>query len=346
MVTVDEEGNCLDGTSAEDAAKRIDEVGRGRGRLQLQRRAGDCAFGDRTHAQGDEAAAGRDAECRDAEVDRRTQFVSDFAGVYGELREEICKGRRAFCGWMLRHDSAVHAGDARRTASAGSAGDGCGNCRVGRRRSGEGEQRRAPAAEGSFQGGGDDCRRTVSARWWRSFRPRASIARRKLEGAGDLHRLGVDAINVPDSPRASARMSAQSLCVQIQQRVGIETVLHYTCRDRNLLSIQSDLLGAASIGVKNILCLTGDPPKMGSYPNATAVFDVDAIGLVKIVRDLNHGLDIGGNSIGASAAFTLSVAANPGVADIDNEVAPVRGQGGGRRRVRHYAAGLRPAPAG
>ena len=111
-----------------------------------------------------------------------------------------------------------------------------------------------------------------------------------------------------------------SLCVQIQQRVGIETVLHYTCRDRNLLSMQSDLLGAASIGVKNLLCLTGDPPKMGSYPDATAVFDVDAIGLTRIVRDLNRGLDLGGNSIGASAGFTISVAANPGVPDIDNEV--------------------------
>ncbi len=150
--------------------------------------------------------------------------------------------------------------------------------------------------------------------------PKGFDCSRELEGAAELHLLGVDAINVPDSPRASARMSALSLCVQIQQRIGIETVLHYTCRDRNLLSIQSDLLGAASIGLKNILCLTGDPPKMGSYPDATAVFDVDAIGLTKIVRDLNHGLDLGGNSVGGSAGFTISVAANPGVPDIDNEV--------------------------
>jgi len=150
--------------------------------------------------------------------------------------------------------------------------------------------------------------------------PKGFDCAKELEGAEELHRLGVDAINVPDSPRASARMSAQSLCVQIQQRVGIETVLHYTCRDRNLLSIQSDLLGAASIGLKNILCLTGDPPKMGNYPDATAVFDVDAIGLVKIVKDLNRGLDIGGGSIGGSTGFTISVAANPGVPDVDNEV--------------------------
>ena len=125
---------------------------------------------------------------------------------------------------------------------------------------------------------------------------------------------------MPDSPRASARMSAQSLCIQIQQHVGIETILHYTCRDRNVLSIQSDLLGASSIGLKNILCLTGDPPKLGNYPDATAVFDVDAIGLVNIVHHLNHGLDIGSNSIGASTDFTIGVAANPGVPDMEQEM--------------------------
>ena len=150
--------------------------------------------------------------------------------------------------------------------------------------------------------------------------PRGIDTRKELEGAASLAALGIHAINVPDSPRASARMSAQSLCIQIQQHAGIETVLHYTCRDRNVLSIQSDLLGASSIGLKNILCLTGDPPKLGNYPDATAVFDVDAIGLVNIVHRLNHGLDIGGNPIGASTGFSIAVAANPGVPDIDNEI--------------------------
>ena len=150
--------------------------------------------------------------------------------------------------------------------------------------------------------------------------PKGFDCSKELAGARLLAGFGVNAINVPDSPRASARMSAQSLCVQIQQKVGIETILHYTCRDRNILSIQSDLLGAASIGVKNILCLTGDPPKTGNYPDATAVFDVDAIGLAKIVGGLNRGLDIGRNPIGGSAGFTISVAANPGVPDIDHEV--------------------------
>jgi homocysteine S-methyltransferase len=150
--------------------------------------------------------------------------------------------------------------------------------------------------------------------------PKGIDCSKEIEGARLLHSLGVNAINVPDSPRASARMSAQSLCVQIQQKVGVETVLHYTCRDRNLLSIQSDLIGASSIGLKNILCLTGDPPKLGNYPDATAVFDVDAIGLTRIVRNLNYGLDLGTNPIGASTGFTLACAANPGAADIDYEV--------------------------
>ncbi len=150
--------------------------------------------------------------------------------------------------------------------------------------------------------------------------PRGIDCSKEIDGARMLAGLGVHAINVPDSPRASARMSAQSLCIQIQQNAGIETVLHYTCRDRNVLSIQSDLLGASSIGLRNILCLTGDPPKLGNYPDATAVFDVDSIGLVNIVRRLNHGLDIGSNSIGASTNFTIACAANPGVPDIEHEL--------------------------
>ena len=128
-------------------------------------------------------------------------------------------------------------------------------------------------------------------------------------------------------------MSAQSLCVQIQQQVGIETILHYTCRDRNVLSIQSDLLGASSIGLKNILCLTGDPPKLGNYPDATAVFDVDAIGLVNIVHNLNYGLDIGKNSIGESTGFTICGGGESRGAGYRAGGAAVCVQGGGGRGV-------------
>jgi len=150
--------------------------------------------------------------------------------------------------------------------------------------------------------------------------PRGIDCAKELEGAALMARLGVDAIDVYDAAQASARMSGQSLCIQIQQHTGIETILHYTCRDRNLLSIQSDLLGSSSIGLRNILCVTGDPPKQGNYPDASTVFDVDSIGLVNIARRLNHGLDIGSNSIGASTDFTIGVAANPGVPDLENEL--------------------------
>jgi methionine synthase / methylenetetrahydrofolate reductase(NADPH) len=149
--------------------------------------------------------------------------------------------------------------------------------------------------------------------------PKGISCERELAAAKMLRQSGVHIINVPDLSRAAPRMSAQSLCIQIQQ-TGMEALLHYTCRDRNLLSIQSDLLGASSIGLKNILCLTGDPPKLGNYPDATAVFDVDAIGLVNIVRRLNHGLDLGSNPVGVSSGLTIGVAANPGLPDMDNEI--------------------------
>ena len=150
--------------------------------------------------------------------------------------------------------------------------------------------------------------------------PKGTDIRKEVEGARFLKSVGVDGINIPDSPRASARMSNQALSLLIQKEVGIEAILHYTCRDRNVLCIQSDLLGAAATGIRNLICITGDPPKMGNYPDATAVFDVDAIGLVNIVHNLNRGLDIGGNPIGHGTAFVIGVGANPGVPNIDEEI--------------------------
>jgi methionine synthase / methylenetetrahydrofolate reductase(NADPH) len=150
--------------------------------------------------------------------------------------------------------------------------------------------------------------------------PKGTDIRKEVEGSRYLKSVGVDGINIPDSPRASARMSNQALSLLVQQQVGIEAILHYTCRDRNVLGIQSDLLGAAATGIRNLICITGDPPKMGNYPDATAVFDVDSIGLVNIVRNLNRGMDLGGNPIGAGTAFVIGVGANPGVPNIDEEV--------------------------
>src|SRR5438477_3794597 len=150
--------------------------------------------------------------------------------------------------------------------------------------------------------------------------PKGTNIQKELDGARFLKSVGVDGINIPDSPRASARMSNQALSVLLQQQAGVEAILHYTCRDRNVLCIQSDLLGAAAVGIRNLICITGDPPKMGGYPDATAVFDVDAIGLVNIVHNLNRGLDIGGNPIGTGTAFAIGVGANPGVPNIDEEI--------------------------
>ena len=150
--------------------------------------------------------------------------------------------------------------------------------------------------------------------------PKGTDGSKEIEGSRYLKSVGVDAVNIPDSPRASARLSNQALCLMVAQQVGIEPVLHYTCRDRNVLGIQSDLLGASALGIRNLICITGDPPKMGNYPDATAVFDVDAIGLVNIVHNLNHGLDIGSNPIGNGTKFVIGVGANPGVPNIDEEI--------------------------
>jgi len=130
----------------------------------------------------------------------------------------------------------------------------------------------------------------------------------------------IDAINVADGPRASARMSAQSLCVLLQNKVGIDTILHYTCRDRNLLGIQSDLLGAYALGLRNILAITGDPPKLGDYPDATAVYDVDSIGLIRIMDHLNHGCDLAGNLIGPALGIHIGCGADPSKPDWDKEI--------------------------
>ncbi len=150
--------------------------------------------------------------------------------------------------------------------------------------------------------------------------PRGIDASKEIAGARLCRENGIDCINVPDGPRASARMSAQVTCQLIQQQAGIEAVLHFCCRDRNILSMQSELLGAHTTGVRNLICITGDPPRMGAYPDATAVFDVDSIGLTNIVNNLNQGLDIGGNPMGSQTALLLGVGANPGAFNMDEEL--------------------------
>jgi methionine synthase / methylenetetrahydrofolate reductase(NADPH) len=145
-----------------------------------------------------------------------------------------------------------------------------------------------------------------------------------LESTVDKCRIcrdsGVDAINIPDGPRASSRISPMITAMTIQNRVGIEVVLHVTCRDRNIIGMQSDLLGCAAAGVHNLLIVTGDPPKLGDYPFATAVFDIDSIGLTKIASRLNHGVDIGGQVVNPPTHFLIGVGADPTHMDMDREV--------------------------
>lgn len=315
MVTVDDEIECLDGTSAQQAATLLEEWGANAVGV-------NCSTGPTTVLTAVEAMraatklpiAAMPNAGMPREIEGRNIYLCSPEYMASFARKAIAAGAQIVggcCGTTPNHTramrSAMRAIDAQTRVAEG-----------GGRVAISTETPPAPLAQRSRIGA------LVAEGAFLSLveivPPRGIDCSREIEGARMLAQLGVHAINVPDSPRASARMSAQSLCIQIQQHTGIETVLHYTCRDRNILSIQSDLLGASSIGLHNILCLTGDPPKLGNYPDATAVFDVDAIGLVNIAHRLNHGLDIGSNSIGASTNFTIGVAANPGVPDIEHEL--------------------------
>jgi homocysteine S-methyltransferase len=323
MMTVDEDGNCLDGASAETAATKL--TGWGADAIGC-----NCSAGPATVLSVIERmrqvttlplAAMPNAGIPRA-VDGRTIYLTS-PEYMASFTRKLVKAGATFVGgccgttpsYTRAMKSALRAMDAMETGvqvMEKTSADKSATAEV------KNKVQPPPLAQRSKIGSMIAAGEFISM--VEIVPPKGIDCSKELDGAAQLHKLGVDAINVPDSPRASARMSAQSLCVQIQQHVGIETILHYTCRDRNVLSIQSDLIGASSIGLKNILCLTGDPPKLGNYPDATAVFDVDAIGLVNVVRNLNCGLDIGKNSIGASTGFTISVAANPGVPDIDQEV--------------------------
>ena len=315
MVTVDEDANCLDGTPADVAATRLAAAG-------ADAIGVNCSTGpatvltaiERMRAVTDLPLVAMPNAGMPRNVDGRNiylcspEYMASFARKFVRAGVQFVGG---CCGTTPNHiramKSAIRAMDAQQATAPREA-----------RTAIVTETPPAALADRSKIGSLVASGQFITL--VEIVPPRGIDCSKEIEGARMLAGTGIHAINIPDSPRASARMSAQSLCLQIQQQTGIETVLHYTCRDRNLLSIQSDLLGASSLGLRNILCLTGDPPKLGNYPDATAVFDVDAIGLVNVVNRLNHGLDIGGNPIGASTGFTLGVAANPGVPDIDNEI--------------------------
>lgn len=315
MVTVDDESNCLDGSSPQHAAALLAEWG-------ADAVGVNCSSGPSTVLTALEAMRGATTLPLGAmpnaglprAVEGRNIYLCSPEYMASFARKAIAAGAQIVggcCGTTPNHIRAMRSAMRALDAQANVA-------ETGVTETLNSETPPAPMRERSRVGG--LVAQSTFVTMVEIVPPRGIDCSREIEGARLLAQLGVHAINVPDSPRASARMSAQSLCVQIQQHTSIDTVLHYTCRDRNILSIQSDLLGASSIGLHNILCLTGDPPKLGNYPDATAVFDVDSIGLVNVVRRLNHGLDIGSNSIGASTNFTIGVAANPGAPDIEHEL--------------------------
>lgn len=150
--------------------------------------------------------------------------------------------------------------------------------------------------------------------------PRSCDLSTFLEAGRICHERGIDAVNIPDGPRASSRISPTIAAIELLRRVGIEPILHYCCRDRNLIGMQSDLLGGYAAGIRNFLIVTGDPPKLGDYPDATGVFDVDSIGLVQVAANLNRGVDIGGSPIAPATGLFIGVGANPVAVSIDTEI--------------------------
>jgi len=317
QVTIDEDGNCLDGSDPETFTAKLEEWGADV--IGCNCSVGPVAMLDaieRVHAVTSLPLAAQPNAGVPRSVEGRNIYLCSPEYMASYARKFVAAGVRLVggcCGSTPEHirvmKAALRVGGARSKTAAAQVIS----------------SQPAPAAAPAIP---LEERSRLGARIAASefvtmveiVPPKGTDIRKEVEGARFLKSVGVDGINIPDSPRASARMSNQALSLLIQKEVGIEAILHYTCRDRNVLCIQSDLLGAAATGIRNLICITGDPPKMGNYPDATAVFDVDAIGLVNIVHNLNRGLDIGGNPIGQGTTFVIGVGANPGVPNIDEEI--------------------------
>jgi methionine synthase / methylenetetrahydrofolate reductase (NADH) len=316
QVTIDEDGNCLDGSDPQTFVPKLEEWG-------ADVIGCNCSVGpvamleamERVRALTSLPLAAQPNAGIPRSVEGRNIYLCSPEYMASYARKFVAAGVRLVggcCGTTPEHirvmKSALRVGEARRTAVSHVGG-----------------AQAAPAAVAAVP---LESRSLLGAKLARGefvtmveiVPPKGIDVRKEVEGARFLQSVGVDAVNIPDSPRASARMSNQALSLLIQREVGIDAILHYTCRDRNVLCIQSDLLGAAVVGIRNLICITGDPPKMGNYPDATAVFDVDAIGLVNIVHNLNRGLDLGGNPIGTGTGFVIGVGANPGLTDLDEEI--------------------------
>ncbi|SRR5579871_286043 len=316
QVTIDEDGNCLDGSDPETFVPRLQEWGADV--IGCNCSVGPVAMLDAIErvraltslplSAQPNAGIPRSVEGRNIYL-CSPEYMASYARKFAAAGVRIVGG---CCGTTPDHTrvmkSALRVGEARgKTASAQVVSHAAQQAKPA-----------LPLAERSNLGA--KLARGEFVTMVEVVPPKGTDIGKELEGSRFLKSVGVDAVNIPDSPRASARMSNQALCLLVQRDATIETILHYTCRDRNVLCIQSDLLGAAAVGIRNLICITGDPPKMGNYPDATAVFDVDAIGLVNIVHNLNRGLDLGGNPLGTGTGFVIGVGANPGLTDLDEEI--------------------------
>ena len=316
QVTIDEDGNCLDGSDPQTFAPRLEDWGADV--IGCNCSVGPVAMLDaieRVRALTSLPLAAQPNAGIPRSVEGRNIYLCSPEYMASYARKFVAAGARIVggcCGTTPDHirvmKSALRAGEARGKSTSTQVS----NTTIPRATPAQPLEDRsvlgAKLARGEF------------VTMVEVVPPKGTDIQKELEGSRFLKSVGVDAVNIPDSPRASARMSNQALSLLVQREAGIDAILHYTCRDRNVLCIQSDLLGAAAVGIKNLICITGDPPKMGNYPDATAVFDVDAIGLVNIVHNLNRGLDLGGNPIGAGTGFVIGVGANPGLTDLDEEI--------------------------
>jgi homocysteine S-methyltransferase len=317
QVTIDEDGNCLDGSDPETFVRKLEEWGADV--IGCNCSVGPVAMLDameRVRAVASRPLAAQPNAGIPRSVEGRNIYLCSPEYMASYARKFVTAGVRLVggcCGTTPDHirvmKNALRAGEARGKTATAQVSGGHASPKVTSAVPLEGRSPLgAKLARGEF------------LTMVEIVPPKGIDINKEIEGARFLKSVGVDAVNIPDSPRASARMSNQALSLLIQREVGIDAILHYTCRDRNVLCIQSDLLGAAAVGIRNLICITGDPPKMGNYPDATAVFDVDAIGLVNIVRGLNHGLDLGGNPIGTATGFVIGVGANPGLTDLEEEI--------------------------
>jgi len=316
QITIDDEGRALDGTPADEAARRLEAWGADvigincsggpvgmLEALEQMARATSKPLIAQPNAGKPRNVDGRNLYMVSPEY--LADYARQFIGAGAKIVGGCCGTTPEHIKWIRNYVRSTTPGKRRVKIETGA-------------QSGVSPRPAVPVAERSALG------RKLAAGQFVSLveilPPRGSDPARELKSAAYFEQHGADAINIPDGPRANARMSNQAMAVMMRAQLAIEPVLHYCCRDRNVISMQSDLLGGYALGLRNLILITGDPPKLGNYPDATAVFDVDAIGLTNLVHNLNRGLDLGGNAVAGQTSYLIGVGANPGAVNYDEEL--------------------------